>query len=107
MSWDASAAAQKRLQELTPVKVNTVGRCCHGRGEREKKHQAAFDQKVWAATRFAEAVGGREARFRCDCVVTSIRRRCIEVEYEGMKAFIVAPICRVTAEQRPEPFLRW
>ncbi len=69
------------------------------------KERISLSIKALGGDKFAEAVGGVKRGSIVTVEVTSIEDGGIEVEYEGMKAFIRrSDLSRDRAEQRPERF---
>jgi small subunit ribosomal protein S1 len=70
-----------------------------------EKERISLSIKGVGGDKFAEAVGGVKRGSVVTVAVTSIEDGGIEVEYEGMKAFIRrSDLSRDRAEQRPERF---
>ena len=70
-----------------------------------EKERISLSIKAVGGDKFAEAVGGVKRGAIVTVNVTSIEEGGIEVEYEGMKAFIRrSDLSRDRAEQRPERF---
>ncbi len=69
------------------------------------KERISLSIKALGGDKFAEAVGGVKRGSVVTVTVTAIETGGIEVEYEGMKAFIRrSDLSRDRAEQRPERF---
>ncbi len=99
ISWDQrgeEAIQEYRKGDMVQAVVSDVD---------TDKERISLSIKGLGGDKFAEAVGGVKRGAIVTVAVTSIEEGGIEVEYEGMKAFIRrSDLSRDRAEQRPERF---
>ncbi|MCP5036022.1 MAG: 30S ribosomal protein S1 [Rhodobacteraceae bacterium] len=99
ISWDQrgeEAIQEYRKGDMVQAVVSDVD---------TDKERISLSIKALGGDKFAEAVGGVKRGAIVTVAVTSIEDGGIEVEYEGMKAFIRrSDLSRDRSEQRPERF---